>query len=596
MSAPKQPAELPSYSLDEEEAHGWRNWLRGRKLVLLVALLAVVAAALFGAKPLYRELKARRALAIAEQAGAAIDRGDGGEASALLRQAALMAFQDERVAARITYHAARAGDMASVAELGKKLAEGNASPEEILVFGERSLAAGKPDDAARALDALPSDLSAPDAIRRTALFAGLLQARGKAAEARDTLRKTVADAPAGQADNLRVMLAGILLAEEGAPSRNEAAALLEQAASGSGEDGAAALRLLAASKASPSSAGAQPGLDETIVRLRNHPASKSADELLIARFVVASDPSRTDEAVRSMVARLKERGASLDDRVAAGRWLVGLQAYDAALELIGPEEPSKHAGALMVRLDALSGLGRRDECIKLIEDNHGGTLPDTLYYLFRARIAEAGRDNDAAETEKRQLRQAMQFAEPPHILFAARYAESVGWKPEAFAAWRLLGADNGIRPDALRGQLRTLPNTMSAADGANIAGELLALQPADPSVQLSAAYLRLMAGMQVAESAAAVEEMLAADPESADIRRTAALARLRSGNASDGLRIWPGDNGEDRWQALHAALLRAAGQNDAAEKAARRINPENLTPEERALIKDKGGNLSQKPE
>lgn len=588
MPAPKQHDELPSYSLDEEEVHGWRRWLRGRKLVLLVALLAVFATALVGAKPLYRELKARRALAIAEQAGAAIDRGEGGEASALLRQAALMAFQDERVAARITYHAARAGDMASVTELGKKLTEGNASPEEILVFGERSLAAGKPDDAARALEALPDDLPAPDAIRRTALFAGLLQARGKAADARDTLRKTVADAPAGEADNLRVMLAGILLGEEGTPSRDEAVALLEQAASGSGEDGASALRLLAASKAAPS-AGPQSGLDETIARLRNHPASKPADELLIARFVIASDPSRTDEAVRSMVARLEERGAPLDDRVAAGRWLIGLQAYDAALELVGPEEPSKHAGALMVRLDALSGLGRRDECIKLIEDNHGGTLPDTLYYLFRARIAEAGRDNDAAEAEKRQLRQAMQFAEPPHILFAARYAESVGWKPEAFAAWRMLGADSGIRPDALRGQLRTLPNTMSAADGAEIAGELLALQPADPSVRLSAAYLRLMAGMQIAESAAVVEEMLAADPESADIRRTAALARLRTGNASGGLKIWPGDNGEDRWQALHVALLRTTGQDDAAEKAARRIDTGKLTPEERGLLKERDG-------
>ncbi|MFM8718746.1 MAG: hypothetical protein ACKOFH_04300, partial [Chthoniobacterales bacterium] len=100
--APKVAPELPSYSLEEEEAQvGWRRWLRGRRLIVLCSVVALAAIAIFSAKPLYREAKARRALSIAEQAGLAIDRGDSAEASRLLRQAALMAFQDERVAARV---------------------------------------------------------------------------------------------------------------------------------------------------------------------------------------------------------------------------------------------------------------------------------------------------------------------------------------------------------------------------------------------------------------------------------------------------------------------------------------------------------------
>ena len=286
-----------------------------------------------------------------------------------------------------------------------------------------------------------------------------------------------------------------------------------------------------------------------------------------------------------MATRLRDRNASIDDRVAAARWLVGLGAHQAVLTLITEEEPTTHAGALMVRLDALSGLNRWDECRALIESNRGGTVPDTLYHLLRARLAQEDGNPDAAEAEKRQLRQVMQFAELPHVLFAARYAETCGWKPEAFAAWRILAADSGARPDALRGQLRNLTPTISAADTSVIADELAALQPADPSARLSAAYFRLLAGRDLENSAALAEEFLAADPESIDVRRVAALARLRTGQAKQGLDILPDDNNEPRWQTLQAALLRAAGQTTAAEKLIPTIDQSPLNTEERALLK-----------
>jgi hypothetical protein len=181
----------------------------------------------------------------------------------------------------------------------------------------------------------------------------------------------------------------------------------------------------------------------------------------------------------------------------------------------------------------------------------------------------------------------MQFAELPHVLFAARYAETCGWKPEAFAAWRILASDSGAKPDALRGQLRNFPPTATAADGAAITNELLALQPQDPSTRLSAAFFSLLAGENIEPSAATAEEFLAADPESVDIRRVAALARLRTGQTQKGLAILPDDNGEPRWQTLHVALLRAAGRQTEAEKIATKVDPTTLTPEEKALLTKK---------
>ncbi len=583
--APKPPAELPSYSLDDaDEPVGWRRWIRGWRLAVTLAMLAVVIGSAFGARPLYREVKARRALAIVDQAGAAIDRGEGSEASTLLRQAALMAFQDERVSDQLIYQAARAGDMASVAEIGKKMDTGKASADEMLIFGERSLGAGRAADVTRALEYLPPDLPADQAVKRTMLEAGLLAAQQQPARAESVLREALARILTPESDELRIMLANLLLAGQDRSRLDEARQLLEQAAGGTGANSLAALRVLALSQAGLSP-DAQQQLDVTITRLRAHPDCSAEDELFIARLLISSNPDRQKEAVQNLVARMREQEANIDERTAAARWLIGLQAHDAVLEVITPEEAGSHAGALMVRLDALSGLNRWDECSELIETNHGGTVPDTLYHLFRARIA--GTRNDAAteEAEKRQLRQVMQFAELPHVLFAARYAETVGWKPEAFAAWRILASDSGAKADALRGQMRTFPPTATAADGFAIASELLALQPQDPSSRLSLAFFGLLAGQNIEASAATAEEFLAADPESVDIRRVAALARLRTGQATKGLAILPDDNGDPRWQTLHAALLRAAGRKADAEKIATKVDPSTLTPEEKDLLR-----------
>lgn len=588
--APKVASELPSYSLEEEEAPaGWRRWLRGRRLIVLCSILALAAIAVFSAKPLYREAKARRALSIAEQAGLAIDRGDSAEASRLLRQAALMAFQDKRVAARVTLHAARAGDMASVAELGKKLTEGDSSAEETLVFGEMSLAARRVDDAERASNALTEGLSLEETARATALRAGILQARQNPDEARNLLRTAIEETPGESSDRLRIMLASLLLAERNEASSKNAEELLEQASKNQGEEGAAALRLLCANRAGLTPE-AQHDLAKTAEQLRSHPSSNEEDEVYLARLAISADPTRTEEVARDLVARLAaKQSADIETRVAAARLLVGVNRLKEVLELVAEDEASTHAGALMARLDALSGLKDWEQTSALIEKNKGGTLPDTLYHLFRARMALERGDTQAAEDEKRVLRQVMGFAEAPHVLFAARYAETVGWKPEALAAWRILAANEGARPDALRAQLRNLPPDAPASEGLGITEELLQIRPDDPSAQLSAAYFRLMAGKETETSAETAEKFLAADPESADLRRVAALGRLRTGKAADGLKIWPGDADENRWRALHVALLRESGQTKAAERAAQDIDANLLSPEDKDLLSGKSG-------
>lgn len=593
--AEKPSAPLPSYSLEDEAASpAWHRWLRGRRLVVLCSALALAAVALFAGRPLYREAKARRALSIAQQAGPAIDRGDGAEASRLLRQAALMAFQDERVAQLVTLQAARSGDMASVAELGKKLSEGQASAEETLVYGEASLRVGRISDAARAAAALPPELSPELGARGVILRGSVLRAQDMTGEAEDALRAALQSASGPSYDGVRTALAGLLLSADNPEKSAEAEKLLETAAGNQGEDGASALRLLCASRAGITPE-ARRRFEDTAERLRSHPAWRDGDEILLARLALSADPSRADEIAATLVKNLRQgNSSSLDARVAAARWLVGQNRPGDVLELVTDEEAGAHAGALMVRLDALSGLGDWERTSALIEQNRGGTLPDTLYHLFRARMAMERNDSAAAEEEKRQLRTMIAFAELPHVLFAARYAETVGWKPEALAAWRALAADQGARPEAIRGQLRNLAPDTPAAEGLALTGELLELQPDDPSTRLSAAYFRLLAGADYGDAVAVAEECFAANPDSPDLRRVAALARLRAGKASEGLAIWPGDGNENRWRVLHVALLRESGQSKAAAAAAAEIDAENLGPEDKELLS--GGKPATQPD
>lgn len=584
QSAPETQAELPSYALEEEERGGWRVWLRGKRLAVVCATLVVTATVLIGAKPLYREIKARRALAIAAQAGEALDRGEAAEASRLLRQSALMAFQDDRVAALVTLHAARAGDMASVNDIGKKLSLGNATPEETLVYGEMSLLAGHVADASKAADALTGVLPSAQNARAIALRSGILQSQGRANDAADVLRAGLAANTGEDSDGLRIGLARLLLGEKTPNSAKEAEELLEQAARNQGKEGAAALRLLCASR-SGLTPEARRNLERTAERLRAHPNSTDEDEIFLSQLALNADPSRATEVAASLVKALRDdRAAAIDTRVAAARWLVGHGRHREALDLIGEEEATHHAGALMIRLDALSGLEDWDKTSDLIEKTHGGALPDTLYHLFRARMATVRGDGATAENEKRQLRQVMSFAEAPHVLFAARYAEAVEWKPEALAAWRILMADENARPEAIRGQLRNLPSNAPAAEGLALTSELLALNPSDPSARVSDAYFRLLANQDIDQSAALAEEFLAGNPESPDLQRVAALARLRTGAPDRGLSIWPGDGQENRWRALHVALLQASGQTRAAKSAAEEIDEDALGPEEKDLL------------
>lgn len=594
LPSPQPSADLPSYAIEEDEKNGWGRWLRGRRLVLTLTATVLVLFAVFGIRPLYHEAKARRALALAAQGGEALDRGDSAEAARLLRQAALMSFQDPRVAALVTLHAARSGDMASVSELGKKLSQGQATPEETLVFGEMSLRGQRDADAARAADALKNDLSPRQNARAAVLRGGILQSRGQTNEAVEVLRAGLAADHGATADDLRLGLAKLLLSVQTPEAHTEAEQLLEQASANTGHQGADALRLLCISRAGITPE-ARSNFEKTAERLRAHAGASEEDEILLARIAASADPSRLGDIANDLVKRLQsDQNATLETRATAARWLVSQSRFKEALELVSNEDAGSHSNALMARLDALSGLEDWEQTSALLEKNRSGTLPDTLYRLFRARLAAVRGNQEASENEKRQLRQAMAFAELPHVLFAARYAESVGWKPEALAAWRVLASDEGARAEAIKGQLRNLAPNTPASEGLALAGQLANLQPQDPSALLSLAYFQLLANQGTAEAADLAEKFLAANPDSPDMRRVAALGRLRSGRAAEGLAIWPGDNDENRWRALHVALLREAGKPQEAKIAAESIHLDALGPEERDLVWEREGAADEK--
>jgi hypothetical protein len=83
--------------------------------------------------------------------------------------------------------------------------------------------------------------------------------------------------------------------------------------------------------------------------------------------------------------------------------------------------------------------------------------------------------------------------------------------------------------------------------------------------------------------------LVAANPASLPHRTLLALAHLKQGRAADALQVYngievPPNALSASALAVHAAVLHANGQTDAAKKEAQQLPPEQLMPEERALI------------
>ena len=107
-------------------------------------------------------------------------------------------------------------------------------------------------------------------------------------------------------------------------------------------------------------------------------------------------------------------------------------------------------------------------------------------------------------------------------------------------------------------------------------------------VQNDNAYLQLLCSADLERAESTAQRLVQAKPESLAYRTTLALSGLRRHQFAKAAAVYDGwsidwNTAQDRYKAVYAAVMRAAGRTAEADSMVARIKAESLRPEERVL-------------
>lgn len=581
------PSPLPSYEMETPKRpidhvtgllRSWKFW------VVAILAIGVIAGIIWG-PGVYRDMKARRALGLMDQADTLIEKGDMRGASSLYRQAQSMAPGDQRVIDRSYLAGASTGDPASLQELAKRWEAGRQTDEELVILAEQFQRRGDTASLQRALDALPKDLPPRLAGRRAAVGIQSRTTAGDAAGAKSAAREASDALPGPEGDTARLLLAEILL-KESPPDEKSAEQILAPIAGREDLQGIRALRLLAAYRIGTPDAAVDAGA--LVQKLRNHPAATAQDQLVSLEVEARAGGKEVPAIISEFVDRMAT--APLPDRCFYATWLCSQKGFEEALRLVTEEDALTEREAALVRLEALSGLGRWSDARALLEKIPDATLPPALRSLFLARCAEELGDPQGASALWGLVRRDIRLADPDSVAFIARQAEARGQRSIAAAGYRTLSHTEGREREGLGGMLRTLPLDTPADDVVEIYSSLAALDPSNVDALAGATYFRLLGRLELEQARADAAALLEKQPDSIPLRTIAALALLRAGDKAGAAAVldrplpaevdW--STQPDRWKAVVIAVLEANGRDASAFRGI--LKKENLRPEEFSLL------------
>lgn len=578
---------LPSYELETPKRPAERllDLLRNWRFWAVVILVVGVAAGIVWGPGAYRDMKARRALALMDEGDVSLEKGDMRAASALYRQAQSMAPGDERVIDRSYLAGAFTGDPASVEELRKRWDAGKQTPEELVILAEQFQRRGDTASLERAMADLPTDLPARLAGRRAAVAIQALTATADLPGAKAAAQESSQALPGPEGDTARLLLAEILL-KETPPDEKAAEALLAPIAARQDLQGIRALRLLAAYRiATPD---AELDAAALVEQIRSHPAATTQDQLVSLEVEARTGGREVPAIISDFVGRMES--APLPDRCFYASWLCSQKGFEEALRLVPESDALTEREAALVRLEALSGLGRWADARALLEKIPDATLPPALRSLFLARCAEELGDPQEASALWGFVRRDIRLADSESVAFIARQAEARGQRSIAAAGWRTLSHTEGQEREGLSGMLRTLPLDTPADDVVAIYAALSALDPSNADALAGATYFRLLGRLETDVATRDAAALLEKQPDSLPIRAIAALALLRAGDAPAAAAVLDRPLAEpvdwatqpDRWKAVVIAVLEANGRDAADFRGI--LRKENLRPEEFSLL------------
>ena len=542
---------------------------------LLAVLLVLGLIGFFSARPIYKVVKTKRALGMADEVEANLQAGKWDEAVRGLKVVLELAPTEPRIIRLAAEYCTQRSMVEGINYWQMLLSKPGSTRQDLLKYLELCLNFNRTDIVVPQLESLLATNRNDSELLR--LYVRAVQASAPPAAAIQAGRIWLNNRPDDEEAQLALgtMLTGSPQAEE----RGEGRRLLWGLAVGQGAHHAAAVDALVP-LADLSTAECQLLLKS----LTDRPDRRTS----ILNLRLKLEPDRrtelTDELTRS--AKAKGTPAALAE---AAAWFADHGEVDRVLDLLPEEKVGKEPVLLTARLQALLEKGRLDEVQPYLDMENPPVEPYLLHCL-RALVAQkSGHPQVVAGHLQSAL--AACTNNPAKLQFVAGYAERTGQPRAAIAAYERLMVWPPLTFSSGREILRLLSPLDDTKSSREVLRRLEQFMPGDEPIFLASTYFGFLLGEKMPDAQALLEKRVKEQPANRLYRSVLALAELRAGNAPRALTLieslnadWNG--AEPRLKVVYAAALGANQQREAARQIARKLDLKQLRTEERELIKE----------
>lgn len=377
----------------------------------------------------------------------------------------------------------------------------------------------------------------------------------------------------------KYLLARILLESTAPEDVAEGKKILFTIASKGDDARPQALRLLSAANLTPQEN------DQVIKWLNENKNPTVLDYFLASELLYKQNTNNLKELAQKAVGKFKS--GKPEEQIALGAWLNRHKLYDMTALSVSPDKDIKNQQLTMVYLDALVGAEKWQEAYTFL--NRDLSIDPVMLESLRASAALKEKKEDLA---KIHWKKAMSAAgdKLDKVRLVSEMAERTEAYEDAMVGYRRLMTNAPTAGYAQAAILRIKSRSGDTKGVRDFVREMLTKSKYDTSLQNYQAYLNLLMNEDIANSRATVEKLHLQKPEDLGFRTSLALAHLREGHPDQAYALFGTTNYNlaafpAGAKAVYVATMAAAKKTTEAEAAAKTINPKELKPEEKELVK-----------
>lgn len=558
-----------------------KNRHYGPLIAASVGVFVVIAGfAIWQARPLYRWVKAQRALALVDEIDECIEQ----KRYAAGRDLAINAYQmasTEPGVLRALARLAMASESPEARFFLEKLGElGEATYEDRRMLLETYLHLADYEGARKLSDELAQEGPDDVALLRLLTETALREERFK--DALRSLKRVVELDP----DDIkaRLLFAQILVVHGSAKEKEMGWQFVWKIAHDRGEFGLQAIDMIL------KATGLDPVMEAQLIELiRNHVLAEERHLVAALDLDIRLHPENRREIIDEALAQRRDREPK--DLIEFYRWLMRLGEYDYLLERLSIETARERGLLLDIYLSTMAHQGKWAEVREILQD---ATLPlqEARRYMFSALCAHnLGEDETIVEDFLRKsIVAAKSFGAVAEVLNSGSFAESIALYEVAEEAYERSILVDDLAEQAFLGLQRIAAKQGDTLKLRTVTTKFHRRFPMRRDLTARALYLDILTGFDIERGLREALEMVEEEPYRIQSRIIAALAFYRiydfpsAAGMCESCDVTKMSAAE---KAVYAAVTGASGRPEVARTVAGQIEESALTellPEERRLL------------